>query len=113
MDTAVFPDTRATEKFLATLPEDITIGRGQHHKYVVSSYWPHHDVVRGRGCFGHGETLGEAIAAMLIKLEEAKTKRQPLRTASECKAAVIELIQEHNVSPAAFRDAVDDLPVGK
>lgn len=80
-------------------------------RFSAATYWPNGDVVRDRGCHGHGATVEQAIAAMLAKVEIAKSEVPKLKTAAECKAAVIDLIREHDAAPASFRDAVDALPV--
>ena len=48
---------------------------------------------------------------MWDKVEKAKAAKKVLKTAAECKDAVLDLIREHDAAPAAFRDAVDALPV--
>lgn len=80
-------------------------------RWVASCYWPNGDVVRDHGCHGLGDTAESAIADMWAKVEKAKLESTVLKTAAECKAAVIALIQQHEAAPASFRDAVDALPV--
>jgi len=48
---------------------------------------------------------------MLAAVEKAKLEKPVLRTATEVKEAVLNLIREHDAAPASFRDAVDALPV--
>ncbi|MBB4642336.1 hypothetical protein [Rhizorhapis suberifaciens] len=77
----------------------------------ASCYWPKGDVIRDTGCHGRGYTLEAAIADMWAKVEKAKEQQKVLKTAAECKEAVLNLIREHDAAPASFRDAVDALPV--
>lgn len=79
--------------------------------WSASCYWPKGDVVRDVGCHGSGETLEAAIANMFVEVEKAKSATSVLKTAAECKEAVLNLIREHDAAPASFRDAVDALPV--
>lgn len=97
------------EALLRDLPNNADIGfkRGE---FSAMCHEPD-DVVRGVFCCGRGPTLAEAIAKMREKMEAAKRAHQKLRTAAECKAAVLNLIREHDAAPAAFRDAVDELDV--
>ncbi len=98
------------EAYLHDLPQGTSLSaRGK--SYHASCYWPAEDVIRGAHCFGVAGTLEAAIADMCAQLEKAKTARAKLRTAAECKTAVLNLIREHDAAPAAFRDAVDDLDV--
>lgn len=98
-----------TEALLRNLPNgaDIRFKRGE---FSAMCHEPD-DVIRGVFCCGRGPTLAEAIAKMREKMEAAKRANQKLRTAAECKDAVLNLIREHDAAPAAFRDAVDDLDV--
>ena len=80
-------------------------------KWGATCYWPNGDVLRDIGCHGIGETLEAAIADMWAKVEKAKLEQKVLKTAAECKDAVLNLIREHDAAPASFRDAVDALPV--
>lgn len=101
-----------TEELLKSKGGKIGFGvRFDRGRFSASCHWPNGDVIRDAHCYGSGVTLGEAIAKMEEKIEEVKNRRRPLRTASECKAAVIDLIREHEAAPASFRDAVDALPV--
>lgn len=77
----------------------------------ATCYWPNGDVVKDIGCYGSGETLEAAVADLLVKIEAAKAQQKVLKTAAECKEAVLNLIREHDAAPASFRDAVDALPV--
>lgn len=77
----------------------------------ASCYWPNGDVVKDIGCYGNGETLQAAIADMFVKIDKAKEQVKVLKTAAECKEAVLNLIREHDAAPASFRDAVDALQV--
>lgn len=79
--------------------------------WSVRCYWPHGDILKGVACAGKGESLDEAIADLRVKLEAAKNAAPVLKTAAECKEAVLNLIREHAAAPASFRDAVDALPV--
>lgn len=113
MTTETMTRYEAAEAVLLAGPKDMTIGRRGRYAngYMATCYWPNGDVVRDVGCHGYGDTLAEAIADMNAKIEEAKAKGKPLKTAAECKEAVINLIREHEAAPASFRDAVDALPV--
>lgn len=77
----------------------------------ATCYWPKGDVVRDTSCHGSGETLEAAIADMFVKIDAVKNAAPVLKTAAECKEAVLNLIREHDAAPASFRDAVDALPV--
>ncbi|MET0364876.1 MAG: hypothetical protein ABW169_09485 [Sphingobium sp.] len=74
-------------------------------------YWPHGELLSGVRCDGKGDTLDEAMADLRVKLDAAKSAAPILKTAAECKEAVLNLIREHDAAPASFRDAVDALPV--
>ena len=105
---------KAAEAVLVANP-DMRLSLNTSHgrrQFEASAHWPN-DVLRGKHCFGSGATLEKAIADCLQKVEDAKNAGPTLRTADECKQAVIALIREHDASPAAFRDAVDALPVAK
>ena len=67
-----------------------TYGR---ENWGASCYWPKGDVVRDIGCHGSGETLEAAIADMFVKIEKAKAQATVLKTAAECKEAVLKLIR--------------------
>lgn len=97
------------EALLRDLPNNADIGfkRGE---FSAMCHEPN-DVVHGTFCCGRGKTLAAAIEAMNAKIKAAKAARAKLRTAAECKAAVLNLIREHDAAPAAFRDAVDELDV--
>lgn len=75
------------EALLRDLPNNADIGfkRGE---FSAMCHEPD-DVVRGVFCCGRGPTLAEAIAKMREKMEAAKRAHQKLRTAAECKAAVL------------------------
>ncbi|MFS0736965.1 hypothetical protein ABC347_07935 [Sphingomonas sp. 1P06PA] len=77
----------------------------------ASCTWPHGDVVRGKFCHGQSVDLAEAIAQLRAELDKAKLAAKKLKTAAECKEAVLDLIREHDAAPASFRDAVDQLQV--
>lgn len=114
MNTDTMTHTEAAEAFLSTRP-GIRFGIDflTNGSFGACCYWPTGDILRDTLCFGRGATLAEAIADMEQKVEEAKVKRKTLKTAAECKDAVIALIREHDAAPASFRDAVDALPVAK
>lgn len=104
----------AAETVLMGGPKDFTIARNRHGSgFSAYCYWPNGDVLRDIGCHGNGLTLADAIADMAAKIEKAKATRKVLKTAAECKEAVVQLIRQHEAAPAAFRDAVDALPVAK
>ena len=86
-------------------------GTHGYRTWGATCYWPKGDVIRDTGCHGTGETLEAAIADMFVKIEKAKEQQKVLKTAAECKEAVLNLIREHDAAPASFRDAVDALPV--
>lgn len=88
-----------------------TPGTHRQRGWGASCYWPTGDVVRDISCHGAGDTLESAIADMFVKIEKAKEQQKVIKTAAECKAAVLDLIREHDAAPASFRDAVDALPV--
>ncbi len=100
-----------TEALLKSLPSDASIGNRGIGRYFANCYYPTDDVVRGKQCFGTGDTLADAISDMRRQFEQAKAAKAKLRTAAECKTAVLALIREHDAAPAAFRDAVDELDV--
>lgn len=79
--------------------------------WSASCYWPSGDILKDTHCCGHGGTVAEAMEKMAAKVEQAKAEVKKLKTAAECKAAVIDLIRQHDAAPASFRDAVDALPV--
>lgn len=79
--------------------------------FDAHTYWPNGDAGRDQFCYGSGSTIDAAIAGMLEKVELAKLAKRKLKTAAECKDAVLALIREHDAAPASFRDAVDELPV--
>jgi len=80
-------------------------------RFSASSYYPKGDCARDKFCHGADSTLAGAVEKMLAKVEQAKLEKPVLKTAAECKEAVLNLIREHNAAPASFRDAVDALPV--
>ena len=81
------------------------------NRWGATTYWPKGDILRDEGCHGRGTSLEAAINDMWAKVEKAKLTKKKLKTAAECKDAVLALIREHDAAPASFRDAVDDLPV--
>jgi len=112
MNTATIARETETDALLRANP-DITVGfsaRWGSNEFQASGYWPN-DVVRGQHYMGKGATIESAIADVLLKIEAAKNAAPVLKTAAECKDAVIALIREHDAAPASFRDAVDALPV--
>jgi hypothetical protein len=117
MATLTKSNTEAVEAVL-TAPDyprlslSLMSGRGEARKFCASTYWPNGDVSRDIGCYGYGPTIDVALTELSAQWEAAAAKGKKLRTAAECKAAVIELIREHDAAPASFRDAVDALPVG-
>ena len=80
-------------------------------RWGVGCYWPNGDIMKDTSCQGQGQTLEAAITDMWATVEKAKSAQKVLKTAAECKDAVLNLIREHDAAPAAFRDAVDALPV--
>jgi hypothetical protein len=103
--------TTEAEALLKSLPKGAsfsTSGSG----FSANCYEPD-DVVCGTFCMGRGDTLEQAIAGMLLKVEEAKRHGKLLRTPKEVKEAVIGLIREHDAAPASFRAAIDDLRVSE
>jgi hypothetical protein len=110
MATITITKAEAASEFLNSFPFEINIGH-RKGQYSASSYWPNGDVGRDQYCGGHAGTLEAAVAKMLEKRAEAEAAGKLLRTAAECKAAVIGLMREHDAAPASFRDAVDALPV--
>lgn len=104
--------TNEIENFLATYKSmRFGISMTPEGRFMASVYWPNGDVLRDKHCWAGAETLDEAIAGMVEKVAEAEREGVKLTTAAECKAAVLDLIREHDAAPAAFRDAVDALPV--
>lgn len=97
----------------ADIPDMSVYVPGNHWggKWSVRCYWPHGDLINGTACDGRGDTLELAVAELREKLEAAKNSAPVLKTAAECKEAVLNLIREHDAAPASFRDAVDALPV--
>jgi len=93
--------------FLTIYPPSV----GHHNQWGAGCYWPNGDILKDTSCHGLGDTLEAAIAGMWEKVEQAKVAKKVLKTAAECKDAVLSLIREHDAAPAAFRDAVDALPV--
>jgi len=79
--------------------------------FSANVYWPSGDTVRDKLCYGGGASIAEAIERMEAEIVKAEAAGKKLKTAAECKAAVIDLIREHEAAPASFRDAVDALPV--
>lgn len=80
-------------------------------QWGVGCYWPNGDILKDTNCMGNGDTLEAAVTDMWVKVEKVKAAGKVLKTAAECKKAVIALIREHDAAPASFRDAVDALPV--
>lgn len=80
-------------------------------RFSATVYWPSGDVLRDAHCYGQGHSIAEAIEMMEAQIVKAEAEGKKLKTAAECKAAVIDLIREHEAAPASFRDAVDALPV--
>ena len=94
--------------FLAIYPPSVGHCPNQ---WGAGCYWPNGDILKDIRCQGSGPTLEAAIASMWDKVEKAKAAKKVLKTAAECKDAVLDLIREHDAAPTAFRDAVDALPV--
>ena len=114
-DTATLANPHADTETLLREFADASIcynatSKYQAKGYTVSGYWPN-DSLRGKFCLGSAPTLAGALADYADKIAAAKVATQVLRTAKDCKDAVIALIREHDAAPAAFRDAVDALPV--
>lgn len=104
--------TTEIENFLATYSAmRFSVSMNPEGRFTASVYWPNGDVLRDKHCWAGADTLDAAIAGMVEKIAEAEKEAPQLTTAAECKAAVLDLIREHNAAPAAFRDAVDALPV--
>jgi hypothetical protein len=104
----------AFEELLLTIPGGGSVdGRTRYGviKFSVSGYTRDGDCVRGTHVFEQADTLVEAVQKYRAAFAEAEAQSVKLRTAAECKAAVLDLIREHDAAPAAFRDAVDDLRV--
>jgi len=80
-------------------------------RFSATVYWPSGDVLRDKLCHGLAGSIAEAIDRMEAEIVKAEAAGKKLKTAAECKAAVIDLIREHEAAPASFRDAVDALPV--
>lgn len=97
----------------ADIPDMSVYVPGNHwgKQWSVRCHWPHGDIIKGTACDARGDTLELAVAELRAKLEAAKNSAPVLKTAAEVKDAVIALIKEHDAAPAAFRDAVDSLPV--
>lgn len=105
-------DTTMIEDFLGQYAGmRFSVAKERSNSFIASVYWPSGDVLLDKFCCGHGATLSKAIADMDGKIEKAKLEGKKLTTAAECKAAVLDLIREHDAAPASFRDAVDALPV--
>jgi hypothetical protein len=117
MQTGTISKTELAEDFIlsalagspspAIYPPSLTWGKG----WSVGCYWPNGDVLKDTRCDGRGPTLEMAVQDMWEKIEEVKRQAPILKTAAECKEAVLNLIREHDDAPASFRDAVDALPV--
>ena len=97
------------ETLLLSLPNQARLYR-DGDLFWAGCYEPN-DILNGARCYGSGSTLVQAIATMLLKVEEAKLAGPILKTAKEVKAAVVALIEDHKAQPTAFRQAVDDLRV--
>lgn len=115
MTTATIPSAADAEAFLSTITAPLCTvylpGQGWGKDWSVNCYWPNGDILRDTRCDGKGDTLEAAVADMWAAVEKAKNARPVLKTAAECKEAVLDLIREHDAAPASFRDAVDALPV--
>ena len=114
MNTTINKAQIAQDFLAGTDIPDLTIYVPGNHwgmKWSARCYWPHGDILKGVACDGKGDTLEDAVADLHIKLAAAKTAAPVLKTAAECKEAVLNLIREHDAAPASFRDAVDALPV--
>lgn len=120
MDTTTIAPVQVAHEFLgsigSTAPGFSIFVPGDNHLHSskdwgATCYWPNGDLLRDTACHGTGHTLETAIADMWAKVEKAKSAQRVLKTAAECKEAVLDLIREHVVAPASFWDAVDALPV--
>lgn len=60
-----------------------------------------------------GPTIAGAIAKYRPAYDKALNDKPVLKTPSAVKAAVVELMREHDAAPASFRDAVDALRVSR
>lgn len=109
MDTMTQVD--ALDEYLNSFGYQIGIDRRKSGQFSVHSYYPNGDISRDHFCHGIASTVRKAVELMQIKRDEASREVKKLRTASECKEAVLDLIREHEAAPASFRDAVDALPV--
>lgn len=104
--------TTEIENFLATYSAmRFGVSITPEGRFAASVYWPNGDVLWDKHCWAAADTLDAAVAEMVEKVAEAERGGVKLTTAAECKAAVLDLIREHDAAPAAFRDAVDALPV--
>lgn len=105
-------DTRVIEDFLAQYSHmRFSVAKEVSGHFVATVYWPNGDVVRGKLCCGCASTLAKAVEEMEADIAKAEAAGLQLATAAECKAAVLDLIREHDAAPASFRDAVYALPV--
>lgn len=112
MITIEATNTEATAALLKSLGhKDVRIGFSDLGGFTASTYWPNGDVLKDRCCYGSGNTLAEAIEEMQEKVEKAKAEPPRIKTAAACKAAVLDLINKHDATPAEFRAAVEALPV--
>ncbi|MCB4860755.1 hypothetical protein K7W03_14260 [Sphingobium sp. PNB] len=113
MNIETVSKAQIAQEFLAdTLPAKMGLSiRVDGAYFSASCYYPNGDCSRDKFCHGHAATVAEAVDIMLAKIDAVKNAAPVLKTAAECKEAVLNLIREHDAAPASFRDAVDALPV--
>lgn len=113
MNIETVSKAQIAQEFLAeTLPVKMGLSiRVDGSYFSASCYYPNGDCSRDKFCHGNAATVAEAVEIMLAAVEKAKLEKPVLRTATEVKEAVLNLIREHDAAPASFRDAVDALPV--
>jgi hypothetical protein len=109
MDTMTL--SQAAEAFLSNIDAPEVNASATKGRFSLWCYWPSGDVLRDKACHGFGATFDEAQAQMMAEIKKAKLAKKTLKTAAECKEAVLNLIREHDAAPASFRDAVDELRV--
>lgn len=91
----------------------LMIGLNTGHTFSAWAYYPSGDVVKDVGCYGNGKTIAEALRDLAKKWEAAAAVGRKIKTAADCKAAVIELIEQHDAAPPEFREAVHALNVSR
>lgn len=110
--TTTISATEAAEQVFREAPfPNLSINHNGAGSFSANSFWPNGDVGCGVFCMGSGPTIEVALSKLAEKWATAEAAGKKLRTAAECKAAVIDLIREHDAAPASFRDAVDALPI--